>query len=55
MASRFPENFSEAQIIEIIEKAKQIILKKVTNIGLGFFQGKVLFLNIILCLNFTRN
>ena len=30
-------------------------LKKATKFGLGFFQGKILFLNIILRLNFTRS
>ena len=31
-----------------------INIKKVTKFGLGVFQGKVLFSNIILRLNFTR-
>ena len=54
MASRFPESLSEVQISEINEKAIPINKKKVTKFGLGIFQGKVLFLNIILHLNFTR-
>ena len=55
MASRFPESFqSEAQILEINEKAISINKKKATEFGLGVFQGKVLFLNIIPRLNFTR-
>ena len=53
MASRFPESLSEAQISEINEKATLINKKKATKLGLGIFQGKVLFFNI-LCLNFTR-
>ena len=43
MASRFPECFSE----EINEKAVPINTKQGTKFGLGVFQGKVLFLNII--------
>ena len=54
MASRFPESLSEAQISEINEKAIPINKKKATKFVLGAFQGKVLFLNIMLCLNFTR-
>ena len=54
MASRFPESLSEAQISEINEKAISINTKKVTKFGLGVFQSKVLFLNIILRLNFTK-
>ena len=54
MASRFPESLSEAQISEINEKAIPINKKKATIFGLGVFQGKVLFLNIIVRLNFTR-
>ena len=54
MASRFPESLSEAQISEINEKAIPINKKKSTIFGLGVFQGKVLFLNIIARLNFTR-
>ena len=50
MVSRFPESLSHAQISEINEKAIPIN----TKIGLGVFQGKILFLNIILHLNFTR-
>ena len=52
MASRFPESLSEAQISEINEKAISINTKKVTKFGLGVC--KVLFLNIILRLNFTK-
>ena len=47
MASRFPESLSE-------EKAIPINTKKATKFVLGVFKGKVLFLNIILRLNFTR-
>ena len=54
MASRFPESLSGAQISEINEKAISIITKKATKFGLGVFQGKVLFLNFILRLSFTR-
>ena len=54
MASRFLESFSEAQISEINEKAIPVNAKKATEFGLYVFQGKVLFLNIILRLNFTR-
>ena len=54
MASRFPESLSEAQISEINEKAIQIKTKKATKFNLGVFQDKVLFLDIILCLSFTR-
>ena len=53
MASRFPESLSEAQISEINEKVISINKKKGTKFGLGVFEGKVLFLNI-LRLNFTR-
>ena len=44
---------SKAQISEINEKAIPFNKKKVMKFGLGAFQGKVLFLNIILCLNFS--
>ena len=54
MVSWFPESLSETQISEIKEKAIPVNKKKATKFGLGVFQGKVLFLNIILCLNFTR-
>ena len=55
MASRFPESFQrEAQISEINEKAIPINKKKATEFGLGVFQGKLLFLNLIPRLNFTR-
>ena len=53
-ASRFSESLSEAQISEINEKAIPINKKKATKFGLSVFQGMVLFLNIILRLNFTR-
>ena len=53
MASWFPESLREAQISEKYEKAIPINKKK-RRFGLGVFQGKVLFLNIILRLNFTR-
>ena len=41
MVSRFPESLCEAQILEIIEKAIRISIKKATKFGLGLFQGKV--------------
>ena len=50
MASRFPE----AQTSEIDEKAISINTKKTIKFGLSVFQGKVLFSNIILRVNFTR-
>ena len=50
MASRFPEFLCEAQISDINEKA----IPKVTKFVFGVFQGKVLFLNVILRLDFTR-
>ena len=53
-ASWFLESLSEAQILEINEKAIPINTKKVTKVGLGVFQSKVMFLNIILRLNFTK-
>ena len=53
MASRFPESLREAHISEINKKAIPINAKKGTKFGLGVFQGKVLFLNIITRLNFT--
>ena len=49
MASRFPE----AQTSEIDEKAIPINTKKATKFGLSVSQGKVIFLNIILRVNFT--
>ena len=52
-ASRFPESLNEAQISKINEIAIPINEKKATKLGLGVFQDKVLFLNI-LRLNFTR-
>ena len=54
MASLFLESLSEAQISEINKKAIPINTKKATEFGFGVFQGKVLFLNIVLHLNFTR-
>ena len=54
MASRFPDDLSEAQTSEINEKAIPINTKKVTKFNLGVFLGRVLFLNIVLRLNFTR-
>ena len=50
MASRFPE----AQTSEIGEKAIPISTKKAIKFGLSVFQGEVLFLKIILRVNFTR-
>ena len=44
----------KAQISKINEKAIPINAKKTTDFGLGVFQGKVLFLNIILRLSFTK-
>ena len=43
-----------SNISEIDEKIIPINIKKATKFGLGVFQVKVLFLNIILRLNFTR-
>ena len=50
MASRFPKSLNEAQILEINEKAIPILIGigKATKYGSGVFQGKVLFLNIVL-------
>ena len=48
VASRFSESLSEAQISEINDKAIPTNTKKATKFGLGVFQDKVLFLNIIL-------
>ena len=53
LASPFPESLIEAQISEL-NKAIPINKKKATKFGLGVFQGKVLLLNIIPRLNFTR-
>ena len=53
MASRFLESLSEAQISELSKKVIPIN-KEATKFGWGVFQGKVLFLNIIPRLNFTR-
>ena len=54
MASRFPDGLSEAQISELNKKVIPINKKKAKKFGLGVFQGKVLFLNIIPRLNFIR-
>ena len=54
MVSRFPKILNEAHILEIYEKAITINTKKATKYGSGVFQGKVLFLNIVLRPNFTR-
>ena len=54
MASRFPESLSEAHISEINEKAIPINKKKATKFGFSVFQYKILLLNIILRVNFTR-
>ena len=54
MASRFPESLSEAQISEIYGKAFPINKKKATKFGFSVFQYKILLLNIILRVNFTR-
>ena len=54
MTSRFSESLSEAQISEINEKAIPINKKKATKFGFSVFQYKMLILNIILRVNFTR-
>ena len=54
MASRFPEGLREAKISKINEKVIPMSTKKATKFSLGVFQGSVLFFNIILRLNFTR-
>ena len=54
MASRFPESLSEASISEINEKAIPINKKKATKFSFGVFQYKILLLNVILRVNFTR-
>ena len=54
MACRLPESLSEAQISEINEKAIPINKTKVTKFGFNAFQHKILLLNIILRVNFTR-
>ena len=53
-ASRFPESLSEGQIAGKNEEVIPINTKKATKFVLDVFQGKVLLLNIILRLNFTR-
>ena len=56
MAFRFPESLSEAKLKfqKLMRKAIPINTKKAMKFGLGVFQGKVLFLNIILRLHFIR-
>ena len=54
IASWFLESLSEAQFSGINEKAIPINKKRAMKFGLGVFQGKVLFSNIIQHLNFTR-
>ena len=54
MASPFPESLSEAQISEINEKVIPINKKKATKFGFSAFQYRILLLNIILRVNFTR-
>ena len=54
MASRFPESLSEAQISEINKKAIPINKKKAAKFGFSVFKYKILLLNIILRVNFTR-
>ena len=54
MTSRFPESLSEAQISEINEKAIPINKKNATKFGFSVFQCKILLLNIIPSVNFTR-
>ena len=53
MASRFPKSLSETQVSEINEKVIPISTKKAKKFGLGVLQGKVIFLNIFLRLNFA--
>ena len=50
MASRFPESLSK----EINETAIPIKKKKATKFGFSVFQYKILLLNIILRVNFTK-
>ena len=54
IVSQFPESLSEAKISEINEKAVPINKKKATKFGFSVFQYKILLLNIILRVNFTR-
>ena len=54
IASWPPEGLSEVQIPEINEKTIPINTKKATKFSLDVFQGRVLFLNFVLRLNFTR-
>ena len=54
-ASRFPKGLRETQDLEINEKDIPINTKKATKFGLGVYQGKVLFLDIIVRLNFLRS
>ena len=51
-ASLFPESLSFRNNKKAIPTLKYKL--KATEFGLGVFQGKVIFLNIVLCLNFTR-
>ena len=53
-AFRFPESFSEAQFSKINEKAIPINKKKANKFGFSVLQYKILLLNIILRVNFTR-
>ena len=54
MAYWFQKSLSKAQISKINEKAISDQYNRATKFGLGVFQGKVLFLNIILGLDFTK-
>ena len=54
MASRFPQSLREAQILKINEKVITIDTKKAIKFGFSVFQYKILLLNIILRVNFTR-
>ena len=54
MASWLPTGSIEAQISEIDEKAIPTNTKKAMKFSLDVFPGKVLFLNFVLRLNFTR-
>ena len=51
MASLLPEGSFPS---EINEKVIPINTKKVTKFSSDVFQGRVIFLNFVLCLNFTR-
>ena len=54
MEFRFQESLSEAHISEKNEKVIPINKEKVTKFGFSVFQYKILLLNIILRVNFTR-